>query len=272
LWDELQAAPGLAQAYLDRIHQPIANLMQRDIQRVFFLGSGLRYGLANEGALKMKEMSLTNAEPFHFMEFRHGPQSMVDERTLVVGLVSRNARDAEMQVLREMRAFGGTVVAIGDSLGENTDPQVLQIGFPAQSSEAAGLVFYMPVLQLLAYNQAKRAAEQARLEAEQEAQRKALEEETNKAILEGRLDDARKIAEAEKYTAEQTVVAPKTTVKAPQATASTVTRWKYEVTNPESVPREFCEPSAFLINKAVQNGTRVIPGVRIWPEESISVR
>lgn len=125
---------------------------------------------------------------------------------------------------------------------------------------------------LLTYNQAKRAAEQARLEAEREAQRKALEEATNQAILEGKLEDARKIAEAEKYTSEQVVIAPKVSVHAPQATASTVTRWKYEVTNPAVVPREFCEPSPALINRAVQNGVRVIPGVRIWPEESISIR
>ncbi len=125
---------------------------------------------------------------------------------------------------------------------------------------------------LLAYNQAKRATEQARLEAEQKAQRKALAEATNQAILEGKLEDARKIAEAEKYTSEQVVIAPKVSVHAPQATASTVTRWKYELTNPAAVPREFCEPSAFLINKAVQNGVREIPGVRIWPEESISIR
>src|SRR5215213_10017404 len=48
--------------------------------RFYFLGSGIRYGLACEVNLKMKEMTLTHSEPFHFLEFRHGPMSMVNEK------------------------------------------------------------------------------------------------------------------------------------------------------------------------------------------------
>ncbi|MCL5997550.1 MAG: SIS domain-containing protein [Chloroflexi bacterium] len=154
LFDELRRAPDLAQSYLNNIRQPIADLMARGFNRIFFLGSGLRYGLANEGSLKMKEMSLTNAEPFHFMEFRHGPQSMVDEHTLVVGLVSRHAAEAETTVLREMVGLGGTVVAIGPDLSGMQDTASLKIQIDAGLSETAELVFYMPPLHLLAYNQA----------------------------------------------------------------------------------------------------------------------
>ena len=50
-----------------------------DLDRFYFLGSGPRYGLACELSLKMKEMSLSHSEPFHFMEFRHGPMSMVTD-------------------------------------------------------------------------------------------------------------------------------------------------------------------------------------------------
>lgn len=59
-----------------------------ELERFYFLGSGPRYGLACEASLKLKEMTLTHSEPFHFLEFRHGPQSMVTESTLMVGLVS----------------------------------------------------------------------------------------------------------------------------------------------------------------------------------------
>jgi glucosamine--fructose-6-phosphate aminotransferase (isomerizing) len=160
LLDELERIPAQSQAFLDRIRQPIADLVAREnkevFSRIFFLGSGLRYGLANEGSLKMKEMSLTNAEPFHFMEFRHGPQSMVDENTLVVGMVSRHAAEAETKVLREMVGFGGTVVAVGPDLPGLPEQSALKIGFDTRFSDVAGLVFYMPVLHLLAYNQAMR--------------------------------------------------------------------------------------------------------------------
>jgi len=56
--------------------------------RFYFLGSGIRYGLACEANLKMKEMTLTHSEPFHFLEFRHGPMSMVNQDTVVVGMLS----------------------------------------------------------------------------------------------------------------------------------------------------------------------------------------
>ena len=60
---------------------------ENNFNQVFFLGSGPLYGLACEASLKLKEMSQTITEPFHFLEFRHGPISMVDEKTLVIGLI-----------------------------------------------------------------------------------------------------------------------------------------------------------------------------------------
>ena len=59
-----------------------------NFDRFYFLGSGVRYGLACEGNLKMKEMTLTHSEPFHFLEFRHGPMSMVTDTSVLVGLRS----------------------------------------------------------------------------------------------------------------------------------------------------------------------------------------
>ncbi len=152
----LQQAARQAGDYLARIDQPMRDLIARGIRQVYFLGSGARYGLANEGALKMKEMSLTNAEPFHFLEFRHGPQSMVDEQTLVVGLVSKHAAQQELQVLREMRAFGGHALAIGPATHAPIDGDLATVSFDASLTEITTLPFYMPPMHLLAYYQAMR--------------------------------------------------------------------------------------------------------------------
>jgi glucosamine--fructose-6-phosphate aminotransferase (isomerizing) len=73
-----------------------------DFDRFYFLGSGIRYGLACEVNLKMKEMTLTHSEPFHFLEFRHGPMSMVNENAVVVGMLSDTNRAHEAKVLSEM--------------------------------------------------------------------------------------------------------------------------------------------------------------------------
>ena len=115
--------------------------------RFYFLGSGMLYGLACEGNLKMKEMTLTHSEPFHFLEFRHGPMSMVNRSTFVVGLLSDANRLFEHQVLSEMKALGGSVVSLGE-----TDAVVT---FQSQVPEAVRGVFYLPFLQLMAFYRSK---------------------------------------------------------------------------------------------------------------------
>ncbi|MGQ9833434.1 MAG: SIS domain-containing protein [Candidatus Villigracilaceae bacterium] len=114
-----------------------------DFDRFYFLGSGARYGLACEVNLKMKEMTLTHSEPFHFLEFRHGPMSMVNENTAVVGLLSESNFSHEKAVLDEMAALGARVLALGES----------EVDFPFQSGlpESARGVLYLPLLQLMAF-------------------------------------------------------------------------------------------------------------------------
>jgi glucosamine--fructose-6-phosphate aminotransferase (isomerizing) len=111
--------------------------------RVYFLGSGIRYGLACEANLKMKEMTLTHSEPFHFLEFRHGPMSMVNESTLVVGLLSDSNRVHEAKVLSEMEGLGGTVAGLGESDAD--------ISFQSMVPDEVRGVLYLPILQLMAF-------------------------------------------------------------------------------------------------------------------------
>ena len=115
-----------------------------DFDRFYFLGSGIRYGLACELNLKMKEMTLTHSEPFHFLEFRHGPMSMVNSHAVVVGLVSEANRPHETRVLSEMRALGAEVVSVGESDAEVT--------FASGIPESVRGVLYLPVLQLMAFH------------------------------------------------------------------------------------------------------------------------
>lgn len=114
--------------------------------RYFYLGSGPRYGLACEAMLKMKEMSLTHAEASHPMEFRHGPKSMVDEQTLVVGLLSETGYAEEKAVLNEMRQLGATTIEL------STNPDA-DFNVPENP-----LVHYLPLLQWLAYHRAIKKA------------------------------------------------------------------------------------------------------------------
>ena len=76
------------------------------------LGQGPFYGLACEYALKVTEMSLSYAQSFHTLEFRHGPKSIVSPETLLVFLLSESGYQAEREVLEEMKSLGGATLVV----------------------------------------------------------------------------------------------------------------------------------------------------------------
>jgi glucosamine--fructose-6-phosphate aminotransferase (isomerizing) len=144
LFDELSRLPPVCNSLISN-SLSLAQTLAADssLDRFYFLGSGLRYGLAGELSLKMKEMSLSHSEPFHFLEFRHGPKSMVTASTLMVGLVSESNRAHEIAVLDDMRELGAHVLAIGE--------RGCDVSFNSGVSEVVRNVLYLPIGQLLAF-------------------------------------------------------------------------------------------------------------------------
>ena len=140
----MRALPGVGERLIadyDDLARTMGGNLESD--RFYFLGSGSRYGIACEGNLKMKEMTLTHTEPFHFFEFRHGPMSLVTESTVMIGLLSETNFSLESAVLDEMKQLGADVLTLGES---NTD-----VAFTSGLPEDIRDVLYLPVLQLLAY-------------------------------------------------------------------------------------------------------------------------
>jgi glucosamine--fructose-6-phosphate aminotransferase (isomerizing) len=144
LVEAMRKLPEIGSRLMDR-YEPFAMSMGGNLSfdRFYFLGGGIRYGLACEANLKMKEMTLTHSEPFHFLEFRHGPMSMVNEKAVVIGLVSEANYSHETAVLHEMHSLGGHTVALGET---DTD-----ITFESGIPEPARGVLYLPVMQLTAF-------------------------------------------------------------------------------------------------------------------------
>lgn len=138
-------------------YRDLAQLLGEDqrIERFFFLGSGALYGIACEAMLKMKEMSLSYSEAFHMLEFRHGPMSMVDAQTLVIGLVSEDASPQEVAVLRQMRERGAQILALAEAgRGEGLADWMHFVQLDSKLPSWARPVAYLPVLQLMAYYRA----------------------------------------------------------------------------------------------------------------------
>ncbi len=142
--DAMSALPIAGRRLLDAC-EPIAHELGEDLglDRFYFLGSGIRYGLACEANLKMKEMSLTHSEPFHFLEYRHGPKSLAGPGALVVGLVSDKNRLQELAVLDEMKELDSRTLSLAE-----TDAD---IAFESGIPESVRAILYLPALQLMAF-------------------------------------------------------------------------------------------------------------------------
>ncbi len=153
---ELKALPTHGARVMEESHPFIQRTAEDErYTQFFFLGSGGYYGLACEASLKMKEMSLSQAEAFHSLEFRHGPKSMVAENSLVIVLLSNSAMSYEVPLLSELKRYGGQVLTLvergsKDELGGVDHVIPLHSGL---SELARGLLF-MPPLQLLGYYRA----------------------------------------------------------------------------------------------------------------------
>jgi glucosamine--fructose-6-phosphate aminotransferase (isomerizing) len=105
-----------------------------------YLGSGAQYGVGVEGALKLMEMSQAMTQAFHPLEYRHGPISLIDAKSVVVMVHSADGLAAEMKVAGEVRAKGALVISLGGA-GE--------LGFPVDAAPALRPLVYLPALQVL---------------------------------------------------------------------------------------------------------------------------
>jgi glucosamine--fructose-6-phosphate aminotransferase (isomerizing) len=143
-----EAGETLIRKYLNRITE-IAH--DSRIEKIFFLGSGPLYGLANECMLKMKEISLSYSESFHSMEFRHGPMAMVDQNTLVVSLLGEQGIDQELVVLKDMKTKGAKTIAIAESIPPNSEWVDDFITLASDLPFIWRSCLYLPLLQWLAY-------------------------------------------------------------------------------------------------------------------------
>ncbi|MGO4199603.1 SIS domain-containing protein [Rhizobium sp. YAF28] len=112
----------------------------KDRSHFVFLGSGPLFGIALEGALKLMEMSQLMTQAFHPLEYRHGPISLVDEKTAAIMLYSTDQRQAEAKLVGELREKGALVIGIGG-------PGDLELPVDVDLS-LAGLVV-LPALQIL---------------------------------------------------------------------------------------------------------------------------
>ena len=129
-----------------------------------FLGRGIHYPIALEGALKLKEISYIHAEGYPAGEMKHGPNALIDENLPVVVIATRDVNSPGSMTryektcsnLKEVKARSGVVIAVateGDEEIKEAADHVLYI--PAAPEELSPILEIVP-LQLLAYHIAVR--------------------------------------------------------------------------------------------------------------------
>jgi glutamine---fructose-6-phosphate transaminase (isomerizing) len=124
---------------------------------VFFIGRGINYPVAMEGALKLKEISYIHAEAYAAGEIKHGPFALLSSETPVVAVVANDrSHDAMLTSIKEIKARGAPIFAIV----EDDDEGIIDLADYLIPVPAAGDLFSpfinTMVIQMLAYFAAKK--------------------------------------------------------------------------------------------------------------------
>ncbi|MEC8042608.1 MAG: SIS domain-containing protein, partial [Pseudomonadota bacterium] len=136
----------------------IANAARKlsEASDVLFLGRGLMYPLALEGALKLKEISYIHAEAYASGELKHGPIALIDKHLPVVVMAPRDGLfDKTVSNMQEVLARGGKVMLVTDAEGtvEAAGDAWQTITLPAIDPVLSPILYAVPA-QLLAYHTA----------------------------------------------------------------------------------------------------------------------
>jgi len=150
---ELHKLPGIVEKTLG-LRKRIKTIAKQfsDKHHSLFLGRGIQYPVAKEGALKLKEISYIHAEAYPAGELKHGPLALVDSKMPVVAVAPNNDLLGKLKAnLSEVSARGGKLFVFADeSIGYQSEKGLKVINVPRCSEVLAPIVFTVP-LQLLSY-------------------------------------------------------------------------------------------------------------------------
>ncbi|HEY0139289.1 MAG TPA: glutamine--fructose-6-phosphate transaminase (isomerizing) [Thermoanaerobaculia bacterium] len=151
---ELSVIPHKIEHLLKTQEKHIEKLAKKfhDVQDFLFLGRGLHYPIALEGALKLKEISYIHAEGYPAGEMKHGPIALIDEKLPVVAIATHTpVYDKVVSNLQEVKARGGQLIVICDENDDSMEAladEVIQVPWTVEALQP--ILTVIPT-QLLAY-------------------------------------------------------------------------------------------------------------------------
>jgi len=154
LVDELRRLPAAVQAVL-ALDETIAALAPdfADKHHALFLGRGVHYPVALEGALKLKEISYIHAEAYAAGELKHGPLALVDAGMPVVAVAPNDPLLEKLKSnMEEVRARGGRLLVFADAAAGFDGTDIALVEVPTDAIGHLAPVLFTVPLQLLAYH------------------------------------------------------------------------------------------------------------------------
>ena len=153
LVDALHSLPALLTEVLE-LNEEVASVARRFVEKTnaLFLGRGVMYPVALEGALKLKEISYVHAEGYAAGELKHGPLALVDKNMPIVAIAPRDELIEKLKSnLKEVEARGGELIVFAEDERSFTDQRsTVIIKMPEVHPVLAPIVYVLP-LQLLSY-------------------------------------------------------------------------------------------------------------------------
>ena len=128
----------------------------KDKKDIFYLGRGLDYALAMEGALKIKEISYTHAEAFAAGELKHGTIALIEDGTPVIVIATQELLFEKMiSNMQEVKARGAKVIAISKEHNKEVEKSADRVIYLPEIDDMLSSILSVIPMQLLAYHVAK---------------------------------------------------------------------------------------------------------------------
>lgn len=159
--EELRALPARVKAQLQGWEDSVREVAERyrTAKNFLFLGRGVHYPIAREGALKLKESAYLHAEGYPSGELKHGPNALVSDATPLVMIATVDPNDTEsvqryekiVQLMRDMREQGANILAVANQGDDVVAGLATNVVFVESAREALLPMYEVIPLQLFAY-------------------------------------------------------------------------------------------------------------------------
>ncbi len=159
LGKELINVAGIIEQELPRLQEEIDNLVEDyyDSRDFLFVGRGLNFPIALEGALKLKEISYIHAEGYASGELKHGPIALIDKDMPILALVPQDhVYQKSISNVEEIKARQGRIILIGTEGDEHLKNITDDVIYLPKVHDAVNPILYTIPAQLLAYEIASR--------------------------------------------------------------------------------------------------------------------